>query len=417
MVLLTDSPLESLTGATLLARYAYAMNRHSLSLIAAAALLVGCSQDSAEDFTVAATPEVSPAGPASGEPFLSSIDGVVYMSWLEKTEPGHDLRFSRFDGASWDEPITVASSDRFFVNWADFPSIRPGPDGTLWAHWLQRGAAGGYDYGVRIAHSSDQGRTWSEPWTPHDDTSATEHGFVSATTDGDQVGFVWLDGRKYADLPDGTPGSKEMTVRYRTVSSDGTPGPEMLIDGRVCDCCQTATGMTSAGPVVAYRNRTEAEIRDIYVARMVDGTWLEGAPVHDDGWEIAGCPVNGPALTASGEEVAVAWFTGAGDVPRTNLAFSKDGGASFGAPIVIDDGSPVGRVDLLQAGDGSVVVVWLEGTGGEGAEVKLRRVTPDGDVTESVAVTTTSAERPSGFPRLAQTGDGSLLLAWSRRCV
>jgi hypothetical protein len=335
------------------------------------------------------------------------------MSWLEKTEPGHDLRFSRFDGASWDEPITVASSDRFFVNWADFPSIRPGPDGTLWAHWLQRGAAGGYDYGVRIAHSSDQGRTWSEPWTPHDDTSATEHGFVSATTDGDQVGFVWLDGRKYADLPDGTPGSKEMTVRYRTVSSDGTPGPEMLIDGRVCDCCQTATGMTSAGPVVAYRNRTEAEIRDIYVARMVDGTWLEGAPVHDDGWEIAGCPVNGPALTASGEEVAVAWFTGAGDVPRTNLAFSKDGGASFGAPIVIDDGSPVGRVDLLQAGDGSVVVVWLEGTGGEGAEVKLRRVTPDGDVTESVAVTTTSAERPSGFPRLAQTGDGSLLLAWT----
>ena len=135
--------------------------------------------------------------------------------------------------------------------------------------------------------------------------------------------------------------------------------------------------------------------------------------VHDDGWEIAGCPVNGPAITASGEEVAVAWFTGAGDVPRTNLAFSKDGGASFGAPIVIDDGSPLGRVDLLKAGDGSVVVVWLEGTGGEGAEVRLRRVTPDGDVTESVAVSTTSAERPSGFPRLAQTGDGALLLAWT----
>jgi len=389
------------------------MSRRTLSVAAAVLLAAACGGDTPQAFSVALSSPASPAGPSSGEPYLSVVDGSVYMSWLEKAEEGHDLRFASFDGESWSAATTVVSSDRFFVNWADFPSIRGGPDGTLWAHWLQRGAVGGYDYGIRIASSDDGGASWSEPWTLHDDDSPTEHGFVSGVTSDDEVGFFWLDGRKYADAADGTPASDEMTVRYRAVAADGTPGPEMLVDGRTCDCCQTSAAMTTSGPVVAYRDRTDDEIRDIYVARMVDGEWLDGTSVHDDGWEIAGCPVNGPAIAASGDEVVIAWFTGANDTPRSKVAFSSDGGATFGAPTTVDDGNPAGRVDILRASDGSAIVVWLERTGGEGAEVRLRRVTPAGDMGESLALTGSSAERASGFPRLAELPDGSMLLAWT----
>jgi hypothetical protein len=399
--------------AVLTIQTTYAMSRRTLSLLGAALLVAGCGADTPQTFSVALSSVESPAGPSSGEPYLSVVDGTVYMSWLEKSDGGHDLRFASFDGSGWTKASTVVSSDRFFVNWADFPSIRGGPDGTLWAHWLQRGDVGGYDYGVQIARSGDGGATWSEPFTLHDDDSSTEHGFVSAVTVDDAVGFFWLDGRKYADAADGTPASDEMTVRYRAVASDGTPGREMLVDGRTCDCCQTAAAVTSSGPIVAYRDRTEDEIRDIYVARMVDGEWLDGTAVHDDGWEIAGCPVNGPAIGASGDEVVVAWFTGANDTPHAKVAFSSDGGATFATPITVDDGNPAGRVDLFRADDGSAIVVWLERTGGQGAEVRLRRVTVEGHTSESVAVTGGSAERASGFPRLVELEHGSMMLAWT----
>jgi hypothetical protein len=152
----------------------YAMIRKKSSLGLVSIVLTACAGDTPPELSVALEAVVSPAGPGSGEPFLSSSGDDVYMSCLEVSpEGGHDLRFARFDGAGWSGANTIAHSERFFVNWADFPSVTPGPDGSLWAHWLQRGVAGGYDYGVRIVRSSDGGDTWSDPWTPHEDGTAT----------------------------------------------------------------------------------------------------------------------------------------------------------------------------------------------------------------------------------------------------
>lgn len=390
------------------------MVRSSLSASLVLALLVGCQNAPETSFSVRVDQAASPAGQNSGEPFLSTGQGETYLSWLEASPTGgHDFRYARYlgDGA-WGEPATIASSESFFVNWADFPSITAARDGSLWAHWLQRSGEGTYAYGVRVAHSAD-GSSWSEPWTPHEDDSPVEHGFVSTTVSAGGVGFAWLDGRRYADGPDGTPGTKEMTLRYRSVGTDGSPGPEVLLDGRVCDCCQTASAMTDNGPVVVYRNRSDEEIRDIYMVRLVDGEWTDGVPVHDDGWEIAGCPVNGPAVAARGLAVAVAWFAAPEDVGRVKVAFSSDGGASFGSPVVVDDGTPSGRVDVTMLEDGSAVVSWLERTGGDRAEVRLRRVTPDGSASASASLTTSSSARASGFPRMARLSDDELLLAWT----
>jgi hypothetical protein len=365
--------------------------------------------------TVVAEPIPSPAAPSSGEPFLSSGDGGVYMSWLERSGEEHALRFARFDGAAWGEPRTVVRRGDFFVNWADFPSIRPGPSGTLWAHWLQRGGQGGYDYGIRIAHSEDGGATWSDPWTPHEDGTPTEHGFVSGFSRDDRLGFAWLDGRKTdpALVEEDPDHVREMTLRFREVVVGVGPEPEELLDGRVCDCCQTATTVTDRGPVVVYRDRSDAEVRDIYVTRRVEGIWVEGTPVHDDGWVIAGCPVNGPAIDSRADDVVVAWFSAPENVPSVKVAFSADAGATFGEPVVVDDGNPAGRVDILMLEGGEALVTWIERTGGEAAEVRSRLVGPDGRSGRAHTLTSTTSTRPSGFPRMAALGDGSVVLAWT----
>jgi hypothetical protein len=361
----------------------------------------------------AVDPLPSPAAPGAGEPNLSSAEDGVVLSWLEPAAgDAWSLKVARLAGGSWGPTRTVVTRDDLFVNWADFPSVTALSDGRLAAHWLQRGPAGGYDYGVRIAISDDDGVTWSEPWTPHEDATPTEHGFVSLTAhEGGALGVLWLDGRRYVEGPEG-PATQEMTLRSRVLGADGEPGPEVPVDGRVCDCCQTSMAPTDDGWIAVYRDRSEDEMRDIYAALWSDGAWSEGHAVHRDGWTIDACPVNGPSVDARGQQVAVAWFTGAGDVPRAVVAFSRDGGAFFQEAVRVDGGDPVGRVDVVLEEDGSALATWIERMG-EGAELRVRRVHADGAMGEPLVIARTSGARSAGFPRVVALGPGELLAAWT----
>ncbi len=108
--------------------------------------------------------------------------------------------------------------------------------------------------------------------------------------------------------------------------------------------------------------------------------------------------------------MAAAWFTGAGETPRVQVAFSADAGATFAPPVVIDRHKPLGRVDLVLDGAGGAVVSWLASPGDAGS-VRLRRVLADGRMGEMLAVAATGASRKSGFPRLVRR-NGTLFLAW-----
>jgi len=353
----------------------------------------------------------SPAGPGSAEPFLAvGRDARVYLSWLEPSGGGHALKFAVHDGTAWSTPRIIVTRNDFFVNWADFPSLVLLGGNRIAAHWLQRNGSGSYAYGVRIAHSADGGATWSAPVTPHRDSSQTEHGFVAMWNESGTLGAVWLDGRKFKQA--GHAAVNEMMLMSTTMRANGTLGAEVQLDDRTCDCCQNAVALTSSGPVVAYRNRTADEIRDIYVTRRVNGTWRAGTAVHDDNWKIAACPVNGPSIVANGKRVALSWFTAPSDSGRVNVAFSDDAGATFAAPVRVDGGSPAGRVATTLLPDGSALVTWVERVGGDVAAVRARRVTRDGVAGTPMTVASSSAARASGFPKAVVSGS-NVVFAWT----
>src|SRR5262249_48005233 len=135
---------------------------------------------------------------------------------------------------------------------------------------------------------------------------------------------------------------------------------EMTIDPRVCECCSTAAVVTSDGILTAYRNRSDDEIRDIYVSRLAEGRWSEPAVVHADNWRIPACPINGPALSASGRNVAIAWYTAKEERGHTYVAFSSDAGRTFSEPIRVDEYASLGRVDVELLPDGSALATWIE---------------------------------------------------------
>ena len=359
----------------------------------------------------------SPAGTGSGQPNLAvAPDGRVYLSWIERLGEGRfSLRFATREGDGWSTPKVIAEGSNWFVNWADFPSMVALPDGSLAAHWLVKSGQGTYEYDVTISRSFDGGKTWSNPFVPHRDGAKAEHGFVSLFTAKDgSLAAVWLDGREMKPGEGSHDhGRGNMTLRYVKIKRDGALVDDAALDTRVCECCQTSAAMTAEGPVVVYRDRSEAEkeIRDISIVRLKGRRWSAPRPVFQDGWQLDGCPVNGPAVAAAGRRVAVAWFTGADKTSRVKLAFSDNAGETFGQPVAVDDGNPAGRVDVLLLDDGGAMVCWLEKLP-EGGAVRVRRVRPDGKLDEAVTVAPSGTARSNGFPQMARAG-GELIFAWT----
>ncbi len=364
--------------------------------------VTACSEQSLPEFGNSVPMSVPARQPAIG-PRLAQGDGdTTILSWMEKSDETRMLRFSRYDDGSWSAPVNAVADEQMFVNWADLPAVTPiGPD-TLLAHWLSYTADAPYAYQVLTARSADSGVSWGEPVSPHTDGTPTEHGFVSLYPDPRGTGLIWLDGRNTPDAG--------MTLRAALLSGDSGFTDKSELDDRVCDCCQTGVAVTSKGPVAVYRNRTDEEVRDIYVSRYLDGKWQPGTPIADDGWIISGCPVNGPAIAAAGDLLAVAWFTAANGKPIVKAAVSTNAGKSFSAPVEISSNSPLGHVGLAIIDERSYAVSWLEPDRSGTNAILLRSLTADGQIGGINTVGRTALSR--AVPQMLRVGD-KLVFAWT----
>jgi len=357
-----------------------------------------------------------------GEPNLHiTKDGKAMLSWIEYLNDSTDvLAFSNLESGEWSAPKIVAKGTNWFVNWADFPSIVAYEKNSnhLAVHWLQKSAIGTYDYDVRIAQSFDGGKNWQPSFVPHTDGISAEHGFVSMLpVNNGKIFATWLDGR-YTKTENNSDGHDHegqggaMTLRGAFFNTKGKLTGEIELDDKVCDCCATSAAITNNGVIVVYRDRSDEEVRDISIVRQIGQDWTRPRSLHEDNWEIAGCPVNGPKIISDGKtQVAVAWYTMANDTPKVQVVVSTDSGANFGKVIRIDDGNPLGRVDLVYAND-NLIVSWLENEGSEIATIRVAKVNQNGVIEKKMTITQTSVARSSGFPILEKL-DKQLLMAWT----
>lgn len=366
-------------------------------------------------------PWALPAGPGSGQPDLvRAPDGRLLLSWLE-SQPGRRTRFQYAEfgnDARWLGPKTIAIGASFVVNWADTPHILATPDGAIWVQWLQKHGDG---HDVVVSTSRNDGMNWSEPARPHDDGTATEHGFASLWAIGnDRLGVAWLDGRDNAaahgnmhgDAHGAAPAGGAALYNAWLDGALAKDGEDRM-DELACDCCQTDVVATSKGPLLVYRDRTDEDVRDIVATRHDGRFWRPARPVHADGWKINACPVNGPAVAASQANTLVAWYTAANDMPVVKLARSVDAGDAFATPIDVDRGAAVqGRVDVaLDARN--AWVAWLR-EDANGQSLWLARYAPDlSREIERIEVAKLAGRgRGTGFPKLVLRG-GDAYLAWT----
>jgi hypothetical protein len=343
----------------------------------------------------------SPAGANSSVPQMTVAGDRLVLSWVERDGKKSSLKFSERTATGWSSPMTVVSSETMMVNSADVPSVRAMPVGFA-AHWMMESGPDPEAYDLRVAWSTD-GKTWTAPVAPNRDKTMTQHGFATLFPMADGgTGVIWLDGRA-------THGEEgDMQLRSATFDKAHKPLSDSLIDSRICECCPTSVALAADGPIAAYRRRSMADIRDIYVTRLGTGKWSMPIRVHADNFKIDACPINGPAIAASGKDVVVAWFTAPKEKEQSLVAFSHDGGRTFGKAVKVEDQGTLGRMQVALAADGAAVVGWVE-FANEKSTFKVRRIGADGTRGGSVAVADISGTR---FPRLG-VAKKEAVVAWT----
>jgi hypothetical protein len=353
--------------------------------------------------TFSATPLANPSGPGSLQPNWSvAPDGSAVFSWIEPSQGGSfALRYAVRNAGAWSPATTIAANRHFFHHPAEMPEVIALPGGRWFAHWVES-PGGDSDAEYVYVSSSTDGAHWTAPLQAHHDHSPVQHGLASmiANPDGG-ASIFWLEALKGEDNP--------VSLKRTIVDASGKEVREETIDGDVCGCCPTAVTKTSKGLLLAFRAHSKDNIRDIAVTRLENGKWSTPKIVNADGWEIEACPTNAAAVQAKGDHVAVAWFTGAQDHPRDQIAFSNDSGSSFTKPVILSTGHSFGYTSMALDDDGGAIVSWLEQSP-EGAKVLVRRVTAAG-VAGPIVEVAKGGKMSLGYPKLFHNGNDTLV-AW-----
>ncbi|MAC49053.1 MAG: hypothetical protein CMO45_02195 [Verrucomicrobiales bacterium] len=346
----------------------------------------------------------TPTNKNSLAPNLCSFGNHFVLSWIERNTDGEArLQMATWNGSEFDEIRLIAKSKGMFANWADIPSLVEAPSGDLYAHWLNRISNETYAYGIQIERSIDHGKSWQSLGWLHNDTSATEHGFVSLIPENRHVRAFWLDGRQMKK-PTG-----KMMLRTAILDANEIKSENML-DDDVCTCCPTGAIQLPSGSAVVYRDRLPQEIRDISLVHLKNNAWSKPSRIEKDNWVMPGCPVNGPSIATNGNIIAVSRFTVIKNKAKIILRLFKDGQTASGKEITLDEDIPVGRCTTVCSKD-AVYNIWI-GVDKKQTVLRMAEVSLSGKIKRKITLVPIDKDRSSGMPR-AIFSNNYLWVSWT----
>jgi BNR repeat-like domain len=362
----------------------------------------------------------------SADPAIAAdpANGDLLLAWVAGDSSGYNLYFARSgdQGAHWSTPARVTTDSHEIKPHAEASPRLVAGKSALALIWPSHIDVQGRRFPashMRFSRSTDGGRTWSQPITLNDDTTAVlaGHTFHGATAIGDSTLLVaWLDSRVGAQphLMEGDTAvhhDGDATI-YTAVSHDfgktWSATNEKHWRG-ACPCCRVSLAATREGQVLAaWRGHFPGNVRDPVVAQI--GSAQEPMRVHTDGWVLEGCPHSGPAVALDANDRAhIAWYTGRPGHAGVYYA-RQDGAGKFGEPVAIVSGDvlPVAHPVMALLNDRALLALNLDEKGER--NLTIVHVSADGGVTRSTVAQTKGADHP----QIAATSSGAVV-AWTEK--
>jgi hypothetical protein len=397
--------------------------RATSSLILASLITVAATPVATVSFEK--SPQPLAAGPAKSPKFLSRRAQGLMAIYTAPGQRGADLMYisSNDVGESWTPPQRINHvPGEVSDHGENSPQLFLAPDEmTLYAFWNARDPQNPGVSHVRFSRGGAMMTTWSPAVTLDDDPGPNSHGFQGAAVGPDGTLYAaWLDMRDKdkAKTRNYTAGAAAV---YLTTSHDGgaTWAPNQRIATDVCPCCRVSFGFLGERAFVAWRGVDDGDLRDIYLASSEDAgrTWKQPQIVNRDNWKIKGCPHVGPSLATAGGRLHVTWFSEAGGKPGIFLASTSDG-VKFSPKKLVSEGTTDPTHPYLAAYEDRLAVAFqardasADDSWGK-MQIFYREVRPDGSLAGLV-----KAPAPTDgsvtYPALALGMSGRTFLGWTQ---
>ncbi len=336
---------------------------------------------------------------------------IPVVSWCE-TDAAEKKYFylSYFDtsAGTFSSAVPIPIAQNANIHEEGMPKIAIKGDGTLVALYettvptKENPWAGS----IRYIQSFDKGKTWSSPGYVHAGTTAgKERSFAAMTRlSNGEIGVCWLDTTidpKRAGRP----------VKFAATAGNDGFRHEVLVDSSACECCRTSISSDTQGHIaVVYRDITGNNIRDISVSRSADNGQSFSTPVlfSNDGWQISGCPHNGPSVANTVDTTYATWFTG-----------GTQSGVYYGE---LDSSNQIIRRERISADSRNIQLALLA----NGAKVlAYNQTVPDGDLFYSKIIVRkingkqmkekniTSSKAQATYPVINSFGSDKIIVAWA----
>jgi hypothetical protein len=349
-------------------------------------------------------------------PYLTKDNsGNIVLSWIRSLNDS-SFQFcyaiSADGGKSFGKAVAVYSSMNIHPHSENIPKIIFKPSGEILALW----GAGNpnpknpYSGLIYLSQSFDYGKTWTQATRLVTDTAGYDQRYfdVSLKADG-EAAIIWLDNRKKTN--------KEGSSLYfaATHGSNGFKN-EKLIAEPCCECCRTVLCSDKHNNIhVLYRAILNDSIRDMVYTVSMDGgkTFQQPKKISNDNWVIKGCPHSGPSMTAAGNGMHMAWFTG-GNPSAIYYSNTTNNGSSFSLKDSISIRGKHPQINSLPNGD--LCMIWDEQVNKDDKvwnRIGLEIRSPGGETKFKQFITPDTCY--STYPVVIPVGTSTALAAYNKR--
>lgn len=362
-----------------------------------------------------------PAGLSLGAAFAPS--GELWIAGLD-AQSRLFVQVSPDAGRTWGpRRVLDNQGDAVSADGENRPKIAFGPHGQPGQVVVSytKPLAKPYTGDIRMLRSADGGKTFSAPFTVHEDRQVITHRFESIRFDRNGLLHVlWVDKRD-AEAERAKSGGKRAAYDgaaiYGRVSADGgaTWGADAKLADGSCECCRIAIVETpQSGLVAMWRHVFPGSIRDHGFAPLSAlGKGLPPVRATYDEWVLGACPHHGPGLAnaADGGFHAVWFGLRAGVAAARYGRLAPDGTPRSQARSLPDEAAE--HADVVGTGR-RVAVVWRAF---DGKQTRVRAWLSQDDGGNFVQRDLLASPLDNDHPRLALRGDEAFVIWRTERDI